>query len=265
MSDPGNFTSFSDYLGLNQEAGASMRQAANDSYKGPREQQLGDLEQQHVKAAGAAGWGAPGSLANSQALGESVRTGMASYGEFLKGMADPAARQALMEKTYGKGAVSAMDSALTGNGGGMTAANSQINRMQTGAESADINAQRAYQTNKASEAVGERNTASAVANAKLAKQQRDAAISKSAEDSRERKINAWMQMKSGGQKWDANNFHQYGQGGIIGGSWDPTDMNKTPEERRKVAYDTTEGWMKQDEQARGKTFGVNESGEDYWK
>lgn len=125
MSDPNSFVNFSDYLGLNEGAGEEMRAKMDAGYTGPREEQLTALEQQHFHDAGA---NDPAQYATS---GEAVRKGLASYGEFLQGMADPTARQALMEKTYGKGAVSALDAAIAG---GTSGAKAQINKVQSQAE-----------------------------------------------------------------------------------------------------------------------------------
>jgi hypothetical protein len=96
------------YMGLNAEAG----QAA-----GQRLGTQGAKLRGEAEAAGNAHYGAAREGgAQFEQTGERARKGLASYSEFMQGMADPAARQALMEKTYGKGAVSAIDAAMTGGG-----------------------------------------------------------------------------------------------------------------------------------------------------
>ena len=111
MSD---FVSFADYLGLNDEAGQQMLNRSME--QGNKLRGEADAAgQAHANFAKEAG--SPGGEAQFQRSGEVARSALASYGEFMQGMADPAARQALMEKTYGKGAVSALDSALAGSRG----------------------------------------------------------------------------------------------------------------------------------------------------
>lgn len=157
MPGPENFAAFQDYLGLNQGAADDMRSQVDASYTGPREEQLATLEQNHVNDAGAFGSASqtvddsahgtsPYSRAGAQYAqsGEAVRKGVASYSEFLSGMSDPAKRQALMEKTYGKGAVSALDTALTGG----VDNRAQVNALKTGAESMDQRAESKLSTTR---------------------------------------------------------------------------------------------------------------------
>ncbi len=115
MSDPNGFVSFADYLGLNDEAGDQMAQRALGSRAG----ELGDIQataDAHFKTSHDAGAGV--NVGEWNRLGEATRTGLASYAEFMEGMQDPAKRQALLEKTYGRGAVSWLDSAVAGAGRG---------------------------------------------------------------------------------------------------------------------------------------------------
>ncbi len=121
MSD---YVSFADYLGLNDESGRAMLEKTLEGGQG----QLDGIQRSADAQLGAAGGAGRGQAAGRggrtayDTSGEAVRTGLASYGEFMKGMNDPAARQALMEKTYGKGAVSWLDSALAGGSGGLARA-----------------------------------------------------------------------------------------------------------------------------------------------
>ncbi len=114
MADPSGFIDFSTYLGLNDEAGQQML-ASTDAEGERLRNEAETASNAHLTAAQGAGYGEAGGEAHFQATGESARKGLASYGEFMKGMADPAARQALLEKTYGKGGVSWLDSAMAGS------------------------------------------------------------------------------------------------------------------------------------------------------
>lgn len=113
MSGPEDFVSFGDYLGLNDEAGQAMlKRTMAEQSPGMGIDRLRQLSEAHYNQAGDVGIGGDAAY---QRTGDALKKGMASYGEFMKGMNDPAARQALMEKTYGKGATSAFDSALAGS------------------------------------------------------------------------------------------------------------------------------------------------------
>lgn len=111
MAPPSNFVSFADYLGLNQEAGNQMTDRTLAQGDTLRDEAYGAVNARDAMAKDGA--------EAFESGGERVRKGLASYGEFMKGMQDPAYRQTLMEKVYGKGTVSALDSALvTSTGGG---------------------------------------------------------------------------------------------------------------------------------------------------
>lgn len=110
MAPPSNFVSFADYLGLNEEAGNQMAD---------RTLAQGDALRSEAEAATAARFSAAkGGRESYEASGERERKGLASYGEFMGSLNDPGKRKALMEKVYGKGAVSALDSALMRGAGG---------------------------------------------------------------------------------------------------------------------------------------------------
>ncbi len=112
-----DFLNWSDYMGLNSEAAEAMGQRTmvqGTKLRGDADAAIS----QRYKLSRAAGEGSEADGVAYDASAEKVRTGLASYGEFMKGMSDPAARQALMEKTYGKGAVSWLDSAMAGGGRG---------------------------------------------------------------------------------------------------------------------------------------------------
>ena len=192
MSDPNSFVNFSDYLGLNQGAGDAMRAKTTADYHGPNADSIQALSDQHYTEAGAAGEGQPGAEAQYERSGQGVQQGIATYGEFLQGMADPAKRQALMEKTYGPGAVSAFDAALTSNGGGQAGAKAQINQLQTTTGTQGMAAdqrQQLYQNQTAAQNAENARGAAARQNAENAKEARAASMAKAekyqvAEDAR---------------------------------------------------------------------------------
>ncbi len=108
MDNPSSFVSFADYLGLNDEDGQLMLEKTLAPAEKMRDDAQGAMEEQN-------------SVANTWSAGEKfdaaeekARAGLASYGEYMQGMSDPAARQALMEKVYGKSSVSRFDEALMG-------------------------------------------------------------------------------------------------------------------------------------------------------
>ncbi len=116
MSDPNSFVSFADWLGLNNEAGQEMLQRTSAGGQKLRADAM-SASDAHYAASRGAGEGGAGAQAQYDRTGEATRKGLASYGEFMQGMADPGARQALMEKTYGRG-VTRFDSLLAGAAGG---------------------------------------------------------------------------------------------------------------------------------------------------
>ena len=141
MSDPSSFTSFQDYLGLNDEAGQQMLDKSMGEGDKLRAGAVAASDA-HYNAARASGEGRVGGEEAYQRTGEQARKGLASYGEFMQGMADPAARQTLMEKTYGKGSISALDSAVTGASGGGRVADGrkEFQRLQIQLEDRDMRA-----------------------------------------------------------------------------------------------------------------------------
>ena len=141
MSDPESFVSFADYLGLNSGAGQQMLDRTMEGGNKLRDEAEA-ASQAHYGAARAAGNGEAGGEAAYARTGEQARKGLASYGEFMKGLKDPEARQVLMEKVYGKGAVSRWDAALMGGEGSGRIAQGQkdYQGMQTRFEGRDIDA-----------------------------------------------------------------------------------------------------------------------------
>lgn len=109
MSDPNSFVNFSDYLGLNEGVGDAMRQRLEANYKGPSENDIKGYANAELVGID------NGDVGTYQTNKDAVRTGTATYADFLGGMADPAKRQALLEKAYG-GNVNSFDSALAGAG-----------------------------------------------------------------------------------------------------------------------------------------------------
>lgn len=136
-STPDNFYSFADFMGLNDEAGQSMLDRTMGDYSGPNAKDIRKLSNQNY--AGAADIG-QGNTFDQTANG--VRTGLASYGAFLKGLSDPTARQALLEKTYGKGEASWLDSTLTGAAGGgrLGAMSKELGDLQRSTEAQGVQA-----------------------------------------------------------------------------------------------------------------------------
>jgi len=125
----GNFINFADYMGLNDEAGQEM---LNKSMV-EGDKRLADAtasSNAHYASAREAGEGRAGGEAAFKRTGEEAQRGLASYSDFMKGMADPASRQALMEKTYGRG-TSWLDSALTGASGAGRIAQGQQDLQRT--------------------------------------------------------------------------------------------------------------------------------------
>jgi len=137
MSDPESFVSFADYLGLQGDVGEQMfdrtrgdksEQAAAEVWRAKNQQRTNSRE--------------GGSDASYTAIGDQATRGVASYSEFMAGMADPAKRQALMEKTYGKGGVSWLDSTLAGANSRASEGAADARRLGTQLESNTIDADR---------------------------------------------------------------------------------------------------------------------------
>ena len=109
MPGPSNFISFADYLGINEEAGQQMAERTlENSNGGMTPQQMQEMAEKHYASARNAGDSDKdgGVYKNTY---ETTQQGLASYSAFMKGMNDPAARRATMEKAYGNGAVSWLD------------------------------------------------------------------------------------------------------------------------------------------------------------
>lgn len=129
MADPTGYVNFADFLGLNDEAGKSMLDS-----------QMSELERlrQAREAASDARFTAAKHGADAYAAsGERERAALSSYGDFMKKMNDPKGRMELMEQTYGKGRVSALDAALAGAGSGAA----RIRDAQKGFEDAQHDAE----------------------------------------------------------------------------------------------------------------------------
>ena len=107
MADPSNFVNFSDFMGLNEEAGQQMSDRLS-GYGAKYEGEADAAGEEQRRAA------LRGDKAGFEAAGVKAKAATASYARFAKALKDPAARQQLMEEIYGKGKVSALDSSLTG-------------------------------------------------------------------------------------------------------------------------------------------------------
>ena len=116
MASPSGFVNFAEYLGLNKEAGEQMTERLMGEGNKLRDEANANADA-HLNSARAAGEGSAGGEESYVAAGERSRVGLTSYGKFMGGLNDPAARQVLMEKLYGKGSVSWLDSALVGGAG----------------------------------------------------------------------------------------------------------------------------------------------------
>lgn len=122
--DPENFVSFDDYMGLNDSAGqdAMAKLLASKAGTESDPEKIRQMAQMHNQMAGEAGYGGlggagtdptGGAYANTQSAATS---GLASYSDFIKGLDDPQARQAALQKSFG-GRASALDSMVAGNAG----------------------------------------------------------------------------------------------------------------------------------------------------
>ncbi len=118
--DPENFVSLSDFMGLNPGEGDRM---LNDTMqRGPGGGVSMDSIQHNADSHYSSAKDGPQDGGVFDRTGAAVKSGTASYGEFMQGLNDPEARQALLEKAYG-GRGNGLDSALAGGGGGLGAAN----------------------------------------------------------------------------------------------------------------------------------------------
>lgn len=137
MADPSTFVNWNDYLGLNEGVGETM---ANRTLEEADKLQADARAAADARFGAARGAGETGNLKAYEAAGEKSRKALASYGEFMQSLKAPAARQALMEKVYGKGSVSARDAAMMGaqGAGRIQSEQRDFNKAQGYAEERDI-------------------------------------------------------------------------------------------------------------------------------
>jgi len=214
MSDPNSFVNFADWFDLNRGAGDEMRERLEAGYTGPREGQLQNLSDQHVHDAMAAGRGDVGGMAQYERSGDGVRQGVARYSEFLLGMADPAKRQALLEKTYGKGSVSALDSALAGNGLSSGDAKARVNRLQTTTGAKDVMADAQLGETQSAWKAGRQRDAAEQLRRQRSADKTAAANTRQTQDSENARVDSWAR-KSGRFGYSPGDFRM--------GQYDPTD------------------------------------------
>lgn len=108
MSGPEDFISYADYAGLNEGEGQRMLEEAM------KRQLTGDASPEQIQQNAMNQYYAGGQEGSGfDDYGKRVQQGMASYGEFVEAMRDPAKRQALLEKVYG-GWATGLDSSLVG-------------------------------------------------------------------------------------------------------------------------------------------------------
>ncbi len=134
MSD---FIDFASFMGLNEGAGKQIL-----------EKTLNEGEQKRAAAERAnemVGEGAQTEDAGAfDALKEKARTTLSDYSSFMARMNDPAARQALIEKAYGRGSGGWLDSAVSGGGSGrkyldQQTGNFKEKNLQYGADGVEAN------------------------------------------------------------------------------------------------------------------------------
>ncbi len=232
---PDDFYSFSDFLGLNKGAGDQMEASALDSYDGMNLKDIQKLSQENYAASGNVGKTVndgqvynpktgkyemathdtgDGGVYDSTKAG--ISSGLTSYSEFLKGMNDPASRQATLEKVYGKGNVSWLDSALSGAGGGgrLESAQDRLKKVQSSTDAMGVMA-----GERRAGAIKQRDTAKATALAEQAKKQADydkrvAFEKKYKEDTENARVDDWV-------KRSGNSAFSSGFGRM--GTYDPKD------------------------------------------
>lgn len=246
MSPPSNFVSFADYLGLNEEAGQQML----DRTMAPGAK----LRDEAMAATDARFSAAKGGAESYEKSGERERKGLASYGRFMKSLNDPADRQRLMEEVYGKGAVSALDSALvTGAGAGrLDAAQKEGQGVFRRAEEAGIrNDERAAAYEK--QRVGyEQQDASEKARRQANYDNQQAMKKKRAIDDENRRIDSWASSSSG---YYGNAYRPDQE---VGGDWfgaNPFDPNP-----RETAREKERRGLAAREQATGRKWKAGASG-----
>ena len=130
MASPSGFVNFAEYLGLNKEAGEQMTERLMGEGNKLRDEANAASDSLYASAS-EAGEGGETNEKSYVGAQERVRRGLTSYGKFMGGLNDPAERQVLMEKLYGKGSVSWLDSALAGGAGAGTFARGQDELAQT--------------------------------------------------------------------------------------------------------------------------------------
>jgi hypothetical protein len=179
MSDPSSFVGWDEYMGLNQGVGDSMSEGLDAQ---------GNKLRSAAVDAGNAHYGAArnGGAAEFARTGEQARKGLASYGEFMQGMRDPAARMALMEKTYGKGSVSALDSAMVGNRGP-----NDFSKVQNQMESQSMRADERQGAYAKMNATSDAAMAQDKANRQAASDKNQAMLKKRAQDDDDRAVDAY--------------------------------------------------------------------------
>jgi hypothetical protein len=223
VASPTNFVSFADYLGLNAEDAKRMSDSAfqgagtdSGALEGLAGKQYG-LEQGQVEGT---------DTGQYEAAGEKARTGLASYGTFLKKMSDPAERQQMLEEAFGKGSVNSLDTALAGVGGQSRVASEQERLKSIGAGLDERGA-----ATEEARTVQERQKAAALAReerlsriAASVKAQRAAAKEARIQADRQR-VHEWGQSHVGGlDKFVQETGRKLGIGGEV---WsDPRDPSK---------------------------------------
>ena len=223
MADPSNFVNFSDYLGLNDEAGNQMFDRIGGEGARLRDDVYGAIDAQE-NAGGRDG------VAAFEVAGERTRKGLASYGEYMAALRDPARRQELMEKTYGKGSVSALDAALTqaatgtaGKMGAMRADQTEVDRF------AKLRGERGLQNAQSTDAYRK---ADAEYDAVLAEKRaaHKKAMDQRAVDDEDARVDDWVRNSGDGDGYSATgNARDYDPNAMIsGGSSMGWDLMKNP-------------------------------------
>ncbi len=264
MSGPEDFTSFADYMGLNNEAGQAMlkRTQGNYAFNNPTDDGLLQQSQNNLNLSRRAGEQGGSEADTWNANNQYVQKGMASYGEFMAGMNDPAKRQALMEKTYGKGAASWLDSAVAGSDTG--AADRFASTKQTVDAQAKAGADRFGAGAKYTADIAAGDARGEAAHQARMDAQNQMLAKRSAAD-RIRKITAY------GKWWEKNRGD-----GVVGGGFDPYHDTATkpgqfwegdsrkPDEIYNASMDNFEKQMNSAEQNMKKPFKVDAEGKGYW-
>ena len=181
----------------------------------------------------------------SKAATDKARQTTISYGEFAAGMKDPAQRTAIMERIYGRGAVSWLDAATAGAGGG-----ERISRMESDAakqksesEGFASRLQSGREAYGAATAAEEAADAAKVAAADKTKKEREAAT----EEARQEAFARWyVNKREGYTDYDPNRIYGTGRRGVMFGkaaeySTDPAAHTERAEARRVLAEQEAKG------------------------